>query len=71
MAPFTSTWLLRQLLDPEDPFDKMQAASPSSRRFDSFDRLKLHLSSVTAGSTQVLQRSRARPFWTSRLMDAT
>ena len=49
----------------------MQAALPSSRRFDSFDRLKFHLSSVTVGLTQVLQRSRARPFWTSRLMDAT
>ena len=65
MAPFTSTWLLRQLLDPVDSFDKLQAASPSSRRFDSFDRLKFHLSSVTTGLTQVLQRSRARPFWIS------
>ena len=71
VAPLTSTWLLRQLLDPEDPFDKMQAASPSLRRFDSFDRLKFHISSVTAGSTQVLHRSRARPFWTSRSMDTT
>ena len=40
MAPFTSTWLLRQLLDPVDSFDKLQAASPKLRRFVSFDRLK-------------------------------
>ena len=52
---------------PVDSFDKLQAASPSLRRFVSFDRLKFPLSSVTASSTEVLQRSRARPTTTSRM----
>ena len=67
MAPFTSTWLLRQLLVPVDSFDKLQAASPSLRRFVSFDRLKFPLSSVTASPTQILQRSGARPTTISRM----